>query len=276
MRDLFRFLHRIRSTLLFVALMLVALVLLYSGNEHHRGKAINSSNAVAGTIFGWRQEVADYANLKSENLRLSRENADWRNRHVSAYSPVEELYVRINDTIHRQQYRYFPAKVVNSTWHKPRNFITLDKGASDGLRDDMGVIGPDGIVGVVRHVSPHFASVISVLNPDIKTSVQLRRTGHFGLLYWDTNDPATASMIDVPKHARVAVGDTVETRGGDDLFPRGIPVGVVVRVEDPPGSNYHEIELRLTEDMARSGHVYVVDDLMRAERDTLQQAHGTP
>lgn len=276
MRDLFRFLHRIRSTLLFLALMLVSLVLLYSGNEHHRGKAINSSNAVAGTIFGWRQEVADYANLKSENLRLTRENADWRNRHVSAYAPVEEIYVRINDTIHRQHYRYFPAKVVNSTWHKPRNFITLDKGASDGLRDDMGVIGPDGIVGVVRDVSPHFASVISVLNPDIKTSVQLRRTGHFGLLYWDTNDPTTASMIDVPKHARVAVGDTVETRGGDDLFPRGIPVGVVIAVDDPPGSNYHEIELRLTEDMTRSGHVYVVDDLMRAERDTLQKAHGRP
>jgi rod shape-determining protein MreC len=272
MRDLFRFLHRIRSTLLFLGLMLVSLVLLYSGNAHHRGKAINSSNAMAATIYSWRQEVADYANLRSENLRLARENADWRNRHVSAYSPVEEIYVRINDTIYRQTYRYIPAKVVNSTWHKPRNFITLDKGASDGLRDDMGVVGPDGIVGVVRDVSPHFASVISVLNPDIKTSVQLRR--HFGLLYWDTNDPTTASMIDVPKHARVQVGDTVETRGGDNLFPRGIPVGVVIGVEDPPGSNYHAIELRLTEDMTRSGHVYVVDDLMRAERDTLQKAHG--
>lgn len=276
MRDLFRFLHRVRDTLLFLALLLIALVLLYGGNDHHRGRAINSSNAMVGTLFTWRQEVTDYASLKEENRRLSRENTDWRNRHNSAYTPVDEYYVRINDTIRRQQYRYFPAKVVNSTWHKPRNFITLDKGASNGLHDDMGVIGTDGIVGVVRHVSPHFASVISVLNPDIKTSVQLRRSGHFGLLHWDTNDPTTASMIDVPKHARVAPGDTVETRGGDNLFPTGIPVGVVITVDDPPGSNYHEIVLRLTEDLTRSGAVHVVDDLQRAERDTLEQAHGAP
>jgi rod shape-determining protein MreC len=112
-----------------------------------------------------------------------------------------------------------------------------------------------------------------VLSPDIKTSVQLRRTGHFGLLYWNTNDPLTSSVIDIAKHARVAVGDTVETRGGDGTFPAGVLVGVVESVEDQPGSNYHDIVVRLSEDMTRSGFVYVVDDLRRAERDTLQKAH---
>ncbi|MBL0127220.1 MAG: rod shape-determining protein MreC [Flavobacteriales bacterium] len=137
------------------------------------------------------------------NERLTAENADWRNRHSSSYTPVEELFVRINDSIYRQQYSYLPAKVVNNTWHKPRNFITLDKGAVNGLHDDMGVIGPDGIVGVIRDVEPHFASVISILNPDVKTSVKTKRTGHHGLLYWDTNDQLTSSVIDIPKHARV-------------------------------------------------------------------------
>jgi rod shape-determining protein MreC len=102
---------------------------------------------------------------------------------------VEDIFVRINDTIRRQQYSVLTAKVVNSTWHKQKNFLTLDKGSTAGLHDDMGVIGPSGIMGVVRDVSPHFASVISVLSPDVKTSVQMSRTGHFGLLYWDTNDP---------------------------------------------------------------------------------------
>ncbi|MBK8531452.1 MAG: rod shape-determining protein MreC [Flavobacteriales bacterium] len=140
----------------------------------------------------------------------------------------------------------------------------------------MGVIGTEGIVGVVSDVNDGFASVISVLSPDIKTSVQLRRTGHFGLLYWDTNDPRTASVIDIAKHARVAVGDTVETRGGDGIFPAGIPVGLVEEVVDAPGSNYHGITIRLTEDMTRSGFVYVVEDLRRAERDTLQKANERP
>lgn len=276
MRDLFRFLFRIRDTLLFVALMTGAFALLFNGNMHHRGAAINSSNALVGTIYTWRKEVTDYTNLKEVNRRLAEENVDWRNRHGSSYAPMEDLFVRINDTIHRQLYSYIPAKVVNSTWHKPSNSLTLDKGEANGLHDDMGVIGPDGIVGVIRDVSAHFASVISVLSPDIKYSVQLRRTGHFGLLYWDTNDPTTSSVIDIAKHARVVIGDTVETRGGDGIFPAGIPVGVVLEVVDPPGSNYHHITIRLTEDMTRSGYVYVVEDLQRTERDTLAAMNERP
>ncbi|MEO8591604.1 MAG: rod shape-determining protein MreC [Flavobacteriales bacterium] len=276
MRDLFRFLYRARNTMLFLGLMLLSMGLLYGGNYHHRARAISSSNALVGTLFSWRKEITDYANLKEVNRRLAEENANWRNRNSSSYAPMEELFVRINDTIYRQQYSFLPAKVVNSTWHKPKNFLTLDKGSSDGLHDDMGVIGPDGIIGVVREVSPHFSSVISVLSPDIKTSVQMRRTGHFGLLYWDTNDPRTASVIDIAKHARVLVGDTVETRGGDGTFPAGVPVGIVEEVTSEPGSNYHNITIQLTEDMTRGGFVYVVKDLQRVERDTLQNTPDAP
>ena len=276
MRDLFRFLYRIRNTLLFLGLMIVAMTLLYDGNVHHRARAISSSNAIAGTLFTWRKEVTDYANLKEVNERLAKENASFRNRSSSSYASVEDLFVRIQDTIRRQQYSYLPAKVVNSTWHKPKNFITLDKGTSSGLHDDMGVIGPDGIIGVLREARPHFSSVISVLSPDIRTSVQMRRTGHFGLLYWDTNDPRTASVIDIAKHARVNVGDTVETRGGDGIFPAGVPVGIVEEVTAEPGSNYHSIIIRLTEDMMRGGYVYVVRDLQRTERDSLEKAQDQP
>ncbi|HRO99955.1 MAG TPA: rod shape-determining protein MreC, partial [Flavobacteriales bacterium] len=276
MRDLFRFLHRIRNTLLFLGLMVVSLLQLANGNAHHRAQAISSSHALVGTIFSWRSAITDYANLKEVNRRLAQENAEWRNRHSSSYAPVEELFVRINDTIRRQQYSVLTARVVNSTWHKQKNFITLDKGATAGLHDDMGVIGSDGIVGVVRDVSPHFASVISVLSPDVKTSVQVRRTGHFGLLYWDTNDPTTASVIDIPKHARVAVGDTVETSGADRLYPPGVRVGVVIDVTEPPGRQDLAITIRLAQDMTRGGYVYVVNNLQRAEIDSLEQAHDTP
>lgn len=276
MRDLFRFLFRIRNTLLFLVLLVFSFILLYNGNTHHRAQAISSSNAITGTLFTWRKEVTEYANLKEVNARLAAENADWRNRHSTAYTPVEAMFVRINDSIHRQQYSYLPAKVVNATWHKPRNYLTLDKGSADGLHDDMGVIGPDGIVGVVRDVTPHYASVISVLNPDVKHSVLVKRTGHFGLLYWDTGSPHTASVIDIPKHARISAGDTVVTMGGDGLFPANITVGVILSVESPPGRPDQAITIKLAEDMARVGFVYVVNDVQRAERDSLEKAHGAP
>ena len=120
------------------------------------------------------------------------------------------------------------------------------------------------------------SSVISVLNPDVKTSVKVRRTGHFGLLYWDTNNPVTSSVVDIPKHARVHPGDTVVTMGGDGIFPADVPVGMVLSVENPPGRQDQAITVHLFEDMTRSGFVYVVNDLQRAERDTLEEEHEAP
>lgn len=276
MRDLFRFLLRIRNTLLFLALMAVSMVLLHNGNQHHRAQAFTTSSALAGTVLGWRAAITDYANLKEVNRRLAEENASWRSRHESAYTPVENLFVRINDTIHRQLYSHITARVVNSTWHKQRNFLTLDKGRTADVEAGMGVVGKDGIVGVVRETSPHFASVISILSPNLRVSVRVRRTGHFGLLYWDTADPRTASVIDIPKHARIVVGDTVETRGGDGTFPAGSPVGIVQEITTPSGSNYLGITVLLSEDLTSSGYVYVVKDLLRAERDTLGTTHSEP
>lgn len=276
MRDLFRFLFRARNVLLFAALMTASMLLLYNGNMHHRAQAITSSNALIGAIYTWRTDITDYANLKEVNRQLAEENAFWRNRHVNAYTPVENTFVRINDTIHRQQYTYLTAKVVNSTWHKQMNFLTLDKGSTSDVQEDMGVIGAHGIVGVVRGVSPHFASVKSVLSPDLEVSVQLKGSAHFGLLRWDTGDPLTASVVDIAKHVRVSPGDTIETRGGDGIFPRGIPVGVIMEVvPDAPGI-YLGITARLTEDMTRNGYVYIVRDLARMERDSLQQGHTVP
>lgn len=275
MRDLFRFLFRIRDTLLFLALMVAAMVLLYSGNMHHRALAINSSHAVAGTLFDWRRQVTEYTGLREVNARLAAENAHWRNALASRDTAAAPAF-RGADSAATGQYAYLPAKVVNATYHKQRNYITLDRGATHGIQPGMGVLGPDGIVGVVHDVSPHFSSVISVLNPLVKTSVKLKRSGNFGLLYWDTNDPATASMIDIPKHVRVAAGDTVVTMGGDGVFPTDVPVGVVAEVGSPPGRPDQDVKVRLFEDLTRSGYVYVVEDRHRAERDSLMQRQETP
>ncbi len=269
MRDLFRFLFRIRITLLFLALMGGSMALLVNGNEHHKAQAISSSNAFIGRIYTWRSGVVEYAGLREENLRLAQQIAELRDRDARSRIAIADSARVMRDTVYQQQYRYYTAHVINSTVHKARNFITLDKGSLSGLHPDMGVVGATGIVGVIREVSPHFALAISVLS-DLPTSVQLQRTGNFGLLKWDTMDPASASLSDVAKHVPVEVGDTVVTRGNDGIFPRGILVGVVSALENDPGSNYHTITVTLSEDLTRDGYVHVVEDVLKLERDSLQ------
>lgn len=270
MRDLFRFLFRIRITLLFLLLMGISLGLLVNGNEHQKAQAISSSNAVVGQIYTWRSGLVEYAGLREENLRLAKEIADLRDRDARSRITVADSVRVVQDTVLHQQYRFITARVINSTVSKARNYLTLDKGSLAGLHADMGIVGANGIVGVIREVSPHFALAISVLSNDLPTSVQLRNTKHFGLLRWDTMDPATASMSDVAKHVPVEIGDTVVTRGSDKIFPIGIMVGVVSKVENDPGSNYHTITVKLSEDLTQSGYVHVVENLLKLEQDTLQ------
>jgi rod shape-determining protein MreC len=270
MRDLFRFLQRARNILLFLVLMIVAMGMLVRGNEHHRAQAISSSNAVVGTLYRWQSGITSYARLGEVNRELAERNADLMNRHRSAYASTENRFVVINDTVQEQRYRYIAAQVIGGTHHKAKNYLTLDKGSKAGIREGMGVIGDHGIVGVVRESSERFASVISALNPDLSVSGQLLRSGHYGPITWDTRDPRTISLVEIAKHVPVTKGDTVVTRGGDGVFPRGVTVGTVTAMEDDPGSAYHRITVTLSEDLTRSAMVYVVTDLARIERDSLE------
>ena len=275
MRDLFRFLFRQRNNLLFLGLMALSLFLLVNGNMHQRAQVISSSNALVGQIYAWRQEVTEYADLRKVNRDLAVALARERDRHFRSPDGTDSVQTA-RDTAGVARYTFVTAQVINSTTHKERNYITLGSGALAGIRPDMGVIGMGGVVGIVRDVSPRFALVTSVLSDEYRISVQLKRTGHFGLLSWDTDDPRTASMTDVANHVPVAPGDTVVTRGNDGIFPPGVTVGTVTEVNEDPGSNFHDIRLKLSEDLTRTAYVHVVVDLFKAERDTLEAKAGRP
>ncbi|MFT3884806.1 MAG: rod shape-determining protein MreC [Flavobacteriales bacterium] len=275
MRDLFRFLHRQRNNLLFLALMSVALSMLITGNMHHRAQAISSSNAWVGRIYQWRSSITEFTDLRAVNRALAEELARERVRNTAAHVGHDSADVRLDTTL-QQRYRFITAQVINSTVHKEKNFLTLDRGQEDGIHEGMGVLGTSGIVGMVREASPHFALVTSILNNDLPTSVQLKGSKYFGLLKWDTSDPTTASLTDIAKHVIVQPGDTVVTRGGDGVFPTGVPVGTVLQVTNDPGSNFHTIVVRLSEDLTHDGYVHVVVDLLKNERDTLEARTGRP
>lgn len=269
MRDLVRFLFRQRNNLLFLLLMAFSLFLVVNGNMHQRARYITSSNATIGQIHAWRQEVSDYASLGRVNQQLATAMARMRTeqyREPLAHRPDTAAM----DTTGEVHFRFITAKVINSTTHKERNYITLDRGASAGIERDMGVVGMNGIVGIVRDVSPRFALVTSILSDEYRVAIQLKHTGHFGLLHWNTSDPYTVSMDDVAQHVPVQVGDTVVTRGNDGIFPPGFMVGTVEHVAVDPEGTFLDIRVHLGEDLTRTAWVHVVADLFKAERDSLE------
>ena len=271
MRDLVRFINRYRITFLFLVLQAFAFYLLFSTNNYHNAQWSIATNDIVGSIYEVRHDITSYAGLKEQNLQLAKEIERLHKLHKSSYASVENKYVKIQDTVFQQLYRTLEAKVINSTTGKQNNYLTLNKGAKDGITADMGLIGPQGLVGKVVEVSENYSTAMSVLHQKFTATVQSKRSGHKGFLNWNSNNKRTASVEDVARHAPVLVGDTFITRGSGGTFPEGALVGIVSKVGTEEGSSYHDIEITLSTDHDALEYVFVVMDLNRMERLELEQ-----
>jgi cell shape-determining protein MreC len=134
----------------------------------------------------------------------------------------------------------------------------------------MAVIGPEGIVGIVYSVSEHFATVMPMINRNFRLSVKFKKNNHFGSLSWDGRSYRHANLNEIGLHVPVANGDTLVVSGFSDSFPEGIPVGVVDKVEQKDGS-FYTITVLLATDFRKLHYVSVVEDLMKTEKQYLEQ-----
>ena len=143
-------------------------------------------------------------------------------------------------------------------------------GAKDGVKPEMGVVSGTGVVGIVSRVTDHYALVMSVLNSQSSISCRLRSTGYFGYLRWSGGNPLQASMDDVPRHAQVREGDIVETSGFSNVFPPGLFLGRVARINDSPDGMAYRLDVQMSTDLSCIRDVCVVAYESHAELDSLE------
>jgi rod shape-determining protein MreC len=207
------------------------------------------------------------------NDSLLAENARLGNQLKSSFAndSVEQKF--INDTLTRQQYSYTVAQVVNNSVHLKNNFITINRGRKHGIAEDMGVTGPNGIVGIVRGVSENYSIIQSLLHSSTRISASIASTNAFGSLIWGENNfnPQTAMLQDIPHHVVVRPGEKIVTSGLSVIFPAGIPVGRVIKSGIKRGNNFLDIELRLNTDFARLQYVYVITNFRAKEQLQLEE-----
>ena len=171
MYNLLRFIQKHHFVILFLVLEVLCVVMLTMSQSYHRQKRINTTNDIVGRIYKTGTRVGDYFRLGKINSELAEENAMLR-RQLAVVTDTTQGYQKyVNaDTV----YNFIPARVVNSTVNRPNNYIMIDKGRVDGIESNMGVVSPDGIVGIVTDVSSHYASVMSLLHSYSITSVRLK------------------------------------------------------------------------------------------------------
>lgn len=269
MRNLLALLVKYHFFLLFVIFEIWALYMAMQFNNYHSVSAYNTAQRIAGSYYNRVTAINEYLTLRKNNQMLVAENARLRSLLDESKMAVTDSAITVTDTTHRQLYSYITAKIINNTTDKQYNYITLNKGRLDGVEPGMGVISGNGVVGVVANVTPHYSSLISVLNRELKISTKFYKNNFFGAFNWDGINYRYGELADIPLHVQVKKGDLLVTTGFSSIFPEGIPVGFVEDF-DVTGGNFYRIRVEIANDFRSLTHVNVVVNLKKQEMQELE------
>lgn len=270
MRSLLNFIYRFHYFIIFILIESFALFLVIQYNNFHRASFLNSSSQLSGLVYKQLHGVTQYLNLKNKNLVLTRELSEYKANSKKAYKKNKISLLQVYDSVYVQHYEYIPCQVINNSVNKQNNYLTLNAGNVQGIHSQMAVLSPEGVVGVVKETSENFASVISILNQNLRVSGMLKRTGYYGSLNWDGLDYRYANLYDLPNHISIIKGDTVITSGYSTMFPKGELIGVVEEIDDVEGSEFVKIRVKLAVDFKNVSNVIVVRNLLKEEQLKLE------
>jgi rod shape-determining protein MreC len=269
MRYFFLLLKRSRVLLYFLLLESIAFAWIVNKRSYQRSQFLSATTEIKGSFEGLAETTRSYINLKEENELLAKENMQLRESLDESFIFQNFGADTINSITYQQRYTFVDAQVISSSHYKVENYLLINKGELSGLQENMGVIGPGGVVGVISSVSKHFARIIPIINPNLRISAELSRDGYFGPLRWSGENYRESSIQDIPPYANVQIGDTVKTDGRSSYFPRGIAIGYVKSTRLQSDQNFFEVTLNLSTDFSKLHNVYVVKDLWINELDSL-------
>jgi rod shape-determining protein MreC len=165
----------------------------------------------------------------------------------------------LNNFQEKYIYKTVTAQAIGSSGSEQSRVFYIDKGSADGLARDNAVITADGIVGKVRDVFPHTAQVLAINDQTSGAGVILQTTRIRGILRGNAN--GQLEMVDILADKRILPGEVVLTAGGDQIFPRGLPVGVVDKVvqdRDPGRDSFIVVMITPAAHLDRLDEVLVV------------------
>lgn len=264
--------------LFYLLLSLTAFVFTFRQKVYHKAVLDHTSTQTAGFVDSKIAAITQFINLKHNNRELQAENAELRKQlEKLKIERTESDTARIaNSSLEfHQTYRFLPVEVINNSVMKDHNFLTINKGSRQGIKKGMGVISANGVVGYVLKTSENYARVMSLLNKDSRTTVQIKGIKYFGTLAWDGKDPRYANLLEIPKYIEVSKGDTIETDGKSSRIPGGIMIGTVLNSEINDITGELDVKVKLKQDFARIEYAQVVINLQQQEILNVEKTDST-
>lgn len=271
MQQIFNFIFKNSTKLLFLLLLGISLVLTIQSHSYHRSKVVSSANFLTGGVYEKMNSVNEYFSLKSQNEQLAIENAKLRSI-LFNQADSTEVMPKIDSIKGVSKADIIVSKVIHNSYNVYENYLTLNSGAAQGVKPDMGVVNSSGIIGIVDKTSKNYATVISILNIKSQINAKIKKSNHFGSLIWDGKSTGYVQLIDLPRLASVRKGDTIVTGGQSVIFPPNIGIGTIDKIYVDNETNYYTINVKLFNDMTSLGHVYIIKSKDRDEVINLEKA----
>lgn len=269
MQQIIYFFIKNKNFLIFVALFTLSVFFTIQTHNYHNDKFLNSANSFTGKIYEFRTNLTTYLTLGKENKKLIEENTKL---HQELFKFREQTNLPIPDSLFQAKYNFLSARIIDNNYSATKNFLTINRGFSHGIKTDMGVISDKGLIGIIGKVSKKYAIIQSVLNTNSRINAKLLKSGHFGSLIWNGNSPQVVQLIDIPRIAEVKIGDTVVTGGRSHIFPEGILIGTVAdQKPDENDDNYYNLEIQLFNDMTSLQFVYLIENSEMEEIQELEK-----
>jgi rod shape-determining protein MreC len=270
MRNLLNFLARYNNLIIFLFLEGIAIYLISTRNNYHNSRVVNSIMGMTRGIEKKINNTRTYLSLHEINEKLAAENVAFKNIISKLGRRESSLFFSANDSVYKQQYLHTSAEVIENSINRKRNFFTIDKGESEGIKVNMAVISSNSVAGVIVGCSKDYSVAMSILNLDFKLSARIKSNGYFGSLSWDGRDYRYAILSEIPQHVLVNVGDTIETTGYSAIFPEGAMVGTVSDYEKF-GGDFYKITVLLSNDFKKMHFVDVIGNMKKTEQMQLEK-----
>jgi rod shape-determining protein MreC len=210
--------------------------------------------------------------VRAENRQLKEQIEQMRLEQVRLSEDATQAHRLQSLLAFKEQYiaKTVPAQVIGSSGSDLSRSIYIDKGENAGLKPDMAVITAGGIVGKVWIVYPSTSLVLMINDQSSGVGTMVEKTRLQGVV---RGTPDGELILDrVMSDESVSPGETLLSSGGDRIFPKGLPVGIVSKVS-PGKEMFLNIHVKPAADLSRVEEVLVVTD--KQEREPLAESGGT-
>ena len=187
MKRILNALVQFRNPILYLLLLGLSFFFLNNKSSFHQSQLEKYGLYVSQNLYRVSHQIGNYFQLKKINEKLLQENKALKELELK--SKGIPLYPSALKVKRRFPFQVKTANIIKNSFLNQQNFLIIDKGAEDGIKEEMAVITDRGIIGIVKSVSNHYASVISILNQDLKINVRLKNSAAFGTLSWKGKNP---------------------------------------------------------------------------------------